>query len=503
MANLEYAVPISSNTIFNVASLAKQFTAFSIALLADKKLLSLNDDVHQYIPELPDYGEKITLLHLITHTSGLKDQWDLLNLAGWKPEDVITNKNVLDLILKQQELNFAPGEKFQYCNSGYTLLALVVERVTGKPFATWTQENLFGPLHMNHSFFSNNFAQIIPNGAHSYKATETGLEESVFTASAVGADGLHATLADLCKWVANYDQKIIGSDVVFDEVNGIPALEKSGNSNLNAAGRLKLSYGFGQGVKDYRGALRIGHDSADAGYRTYIGRFPQQHFAVILLGNSEAFEPEKTAMQIADIYLARQLSPPATEDAVAGKKLLIPETMEQTISGQYQLGDKRILRIFVVDRNIMGEIKSERRRFDLIPLTNLEYENKPKGIGVKYLKGNNEGTATIEFSESGKSITATKLVHLDLSYLDEYTGNFYCGALDAKYAIKVQDDHMVAILPRNNAVIITQNEADSFFGSHWWMRDIKFKRNKTNKITGFEINNGRAKKITFLKIGTK
>lgn len=153
MANLEYSIPINSNTVFNVASLSKQFTAFSIALLANEEKLSVNDDVHNYIPELPDYGAKISILNLLTHTSGLKDQWDLLYLAGWKQDDIISNQDVLNLIFRQKELNFLPGEKFQYCNSGYTLLALIVERITRKTFITWTEENIFTPLGMNNSFF--------------------------------------------------------------------------------------------------------------------------------------------------------------------------------------------------------------------------------------------------------------------------------------------------------------------------------------------------------------
>ena len=261
-----------------------------------------------------------------------------------------------------------------------------------------------------------------------------------------------------------------------------------------------MSYGFGQEIKRYTGLLLIGHEGADTGYRTYIGRFPQQQFAIILLGNFEAFEPEKVAMKITNIYLSNQLSPLTKDDAVTEKKLLTPETIEQAISGQYQIDNNRILRIFVVDRNIIGEIKNEKRRFDLIPLSNTDYENKSEGINIKYFEEKNRITDSIRFTKKKTSSTLTKLLTLDLTYLNEYAGNFYCKELDAKYTVKIQGNHLVAILPRNNPVIITQNESDSFFGSCWWIRDIKFIRDKANKITGFEVNNGRAKKIKFSKI---
>ncbi len=500
MANLEYSIPNKSNTVFNVASLSKQFTAFSIALLANKGKLSVNDDVHKYIPELPDYGTKITILNLLTHTSGLKDQWDLLYLAGWKQDDIIFNQDVLNLIFRQKELNFSPGERFQYCNSGYTLLALIVERITGKTFATWTKDNIFTPLGMSNSFFLDNYQLIIKNKAYSYKASEKGFEKSLINSTTTGANGLHTSLKDLCKWVDNYHTKIVGNDKVIKTIDAIPSLQKLPSIDSVNNKELKLNYGYGQGIKRYRGQTLIGHDGSDAGYRTYIGRFPNQNLSIILLGNFEAFEAEKTAMQIADIFLAEQLEPVTKEDAVAGKKLLIPESIEKAISGEYQIGHAKVLRIFVVDRNIVGEIKSEKRRFDLIPLSNTEYESRTDAINIKYIKCKNTEVDSISFSEKGNVNRAAKLLSVDLSHLKEYTGEFYCGHLSTTYSINFKDNQLVAILPRGNVVTITQIEYDNFFGSYWWIRDIKFLRNTSNEITGFEINNGRAKKNQFLKI---
>ena len=152
-ANLEYDIPVTPETIFHVASVSKQFTVFALLLLAEEGKLSLDDPIRKYISEVPDFGHEITLRHLATHTSGLRDQWDLLNLAGWRWDDVITKEHVLKMVSRQKELNFSPGDQYMYCNTGFTLLAEVVARISGKSFAEFTKERLFEPWKMTHSQF--------------------------------------------------------------------------------------------------------------------------------------------------------------------------------------------------------------------------------------------------------------------------------------------------------------------------------------------------------------
>jgi len=153
MANLEYDIPITPSTIFHIASVSKQFTAFSILLLEKEEKLSLDDDIRKFIPEVPDFGKKITLRNLANHTSGLRDQWELLIMAGWRIDDVITKEQILKLVSKQKELNFNPGEEYMYCNTGYTLLAEVVARVSGTSFPDFTEKNIFKPPNMTNTLF--------------------------------------------------------------------------------------------------------------------------------------------------------------------------------------------------------------------------------------------------------------------------------------------------------------------------------------------------------------
>ncbi|MGB5781833.1 MAG: serine hydrolase, partial [Eudoraea sp.] len=181
MSNLEYDIPIVPSTIFHIASVSKQFTAFSILLLESEGKLKLDDDIRKYIPEVPDFGKTITLRHLASHTSGLRDQWNLLAMAGWRLDDVITKEHVLKLISKQQELNFDPGEEYMYCNTGFTLLAEVVARVSGVSFATFTKERIFKPLKMNNTLFYDDHEKIVKNRAYSYHSDNTGYKKSVLS----------------------------------------------------------------------------------------------------------------------------------------------------------------------------------------------------------------------------------------------------------------------------------------------------------------------------------
>jgi CubicO group peptidase (beta-lactamase class C family) len=206
MANLEYAIPITPSTIFHVASLSKQFTSFAINLLALEGRLSLDEVLHNHFPEFGDFGTRVTLRHLRHHTSGLRDQWDLLQLAGWRMEDVITEQDILDIAWKQRDLNFDPGAEYLYCNTGYTLLAVIVKRVSGMPLREFTQERIFTPLGMTNTHFHDDHRMIVPKRAYSYAPRESGegFEHRVLSFANVGTTSLFTTVEDLARWDRNF-----------------------------------------------------------------------------------------------------------------------------------------------------------------------------------------------------------------------------------------------------------------------------------------------------------
>lgn len=165
LANVEHDIPNTPSTPYHLASGSKQFTAIAVAMLSEQGRISLDDDVRTYLPELPDYGSTITLRHLATHTSGLRDHWALWAMSGGRMDDVFRKDDLLRLIVQQQELNFEPGTQHLYSNSGYLLLAEVVARVTDQPFADWMDEHVFTPLGMEDTVVLDDPEQIVPGRA--------------------------------------------------------------------------------------------------------------------------------------------------------------------------------------------------------------------------------------------------------------------------------------------------------------------------------------------------
>jgi CubicO group peptidase (beta-lactamase class C family) len=249
MADLEHSVPITPNTVFHVASVSKQFTAFAMLLLAKEGRLSLNDDVRKYIPELPVYAHPITVRDLAQHTSGLRDIDDLLRLSGMGQDDAITNAEALNVIMRQTGLNFTPGTAFEYSNAGFILLAEVVARVSGMPFSTFTTERIFKPLGMTNTRFVDVPGAVVPNKAYSY-----GLDGSMYMKRPVnhtilGSTGLNTTVEDLCKWAMNFAKPVVGDRALMDQ------MEQSGKLTNGEP----ISYGLGLDHKDYRGQHLIYH----------------------------------------------------------------------------------------------------------------------------------------------------------------------------------------------------------------------------------------------------
>jgi CubicO group peptidase (beta-lactamase class C family) len=233
MANLDHDVRLTPSSIFHVASVSKQFTAAAILLLAQDGKLTLDDDIRKHVPELPDFGTKITVRHLIHHTSGLRDQWSLLGLAGWRySRDLITDDDVLAVLTRQRELNFTPGERHLYSNSGYTLLAVIASRVSGKSFRAFTDERIFKPLDMTNTHFRDDFAEIVKHQAYGYTRQSGTFKLSVTNFDTAGATSLLTTAEDLAKWDANFQNPVVGGAAL------VAAMEARGrlNDGSNIAG---------------------------------------------------------------------------------------------------------------------------------------------------------------------------------------------------------------------------------------------------------------------------
>jgi CubicO group peptidase (beta-lactamase class C family) len=301
MASLEQGVPIRPHTIFDIASISKQFGAFAVALLEADGLLSVDDPVHRYLPELPDFGHPITLRHLVHHTSGMRDWPGTLSAGGWDYQDVLSFEQILRMAFQQQELNFVPGSEYSYSNTGYNLLAEVVARVSGSSFREFTQERIFGPLGMTRTHFHDDHGKVVPGRADSYRRDPGGEWRTVVNSlTALGSSSLFTTVEDLARWVGNFETGAVGGARVLARVHERGVLN----------GGDTIPYAWGQSLGDHRGAERWSHTGSWAGFRTVLHRFPEHRFAVIVLANAADMNPSALADRVVDLYLGDLLDPP-------------------------------------------------------------------------------------------------------------------------------------------------------------------------------------------------
>jgi CubicO group peptidase (beta-lactamase class C family) len=314
LANLEQNVPITPDSVFDIGSTSKQFSASSILLLEKQGKLSVNEDVRKYIPELPNYGKPITILNLLNHTSGLRDYLALFELSGVNVDSVTTDDQALSLIIRQKGLDFDPGSEWLYSNSGFFLLSTIVKRVSGQSLREFAAANIFEPLAMTHTVYRDSHTLLVPNRALAYDPVEKSstftLDVSYFEQTGDGA--VHTTVGDLLKWDENFYTAQVGGKSFLVELQ-TPGTLSSGKT---------LDYAKGLFIQPYRGLPAVRHGGSWGGYRAELLRFPEQHFSVVCLCNRSDSNPESRADRIADIYLASLLKPkePKREERDEQKK---------------------------------------------------------------------------------------------------------------------------------------------------------------------------------------
>ncbi len=307
LANLEYGVPITPASTFHVASVSKQFAAMAVVLLALEGRVDLDASIREYVPEVPDFGPTITVRHLLNHTSGMRDQWSLLSMAGWRGQDIKTQDDVLWLISRQRDLNFEPGAEYLYSNSGFTLMAILVERVTGQPMKDFARERIFEPLGMTSTHFHDDMGHIVPGRTYAYSPTGGGFRINIPFFANYGATSLFTNVRDLARWANNLESKTVGGEA------GIAMLLERGVLNSGEA----IGYALGIQHGAYRGLTTVGHSGSDAGYRAEFRTYPDQRTAIIVLSNVSNGNPGGLARAVADVVL-EDAFPPAPEQQGGG-----------------------------------------------------------------------------------------------------------------------------------------------------------------------------------------
>ena len=299
MADLEHHVPNTPDTVFESGSVAKQFTAMAIMLLVQDGRLSLDDQVRKHIPELPDYGVPLTIRHMLTHTSGLRDWGSMAGIAGApRTTREYTHAHVLDIVSRQKSLNFPPGTQWSYSNTGFNLAAIIVDRVSGMSFADFSKRRIFAPLGMTSTHWRDDHRRIVKNRAIAYATAAVGYEIEMPFENVHGNGGLLTTVGDLLKWNENFVTPVVGDAALV--------------ARMTTAGKYSdgrdLDYGLGLYVRPLDGVKNVYHSGSTAGYRAHLNRFPESHTSVAVLCNASDGEATRAANDVSRLYLGKGLS---------------------------------------------------------------------------------------------------------------------------------------------------------------------------------------------------
>jgi CubicO group peptidase (beta-lactamase class C family) len=495
LAQMEYEIPIEPSSVFHVASVSKQFTAFAVLMLAAEGRLSLDENIRVYLPELPDYGHTITIRHLLHHTSGLRDQWSLLAMAGWRMDDVITRDQILRLVVRQRELNFEPGTEYLYSNTGFTLLAEIVERVTGQLFRAWTEQHIFAPLGMESTHFHDDHRTIVPNRAYSYQSDPAGgFKKAVLSYANVGATSLFTTLDDLTKWAANFETGDIGGPDIVRRMRSRGVLNNGDT----------LDYAMGQAIGSYRGLLALYHAGADAGYRAYLLRFPLHRLSVVVMANLASIDAGRLARQVAELYLDNQIvaAIPSIDGAVTGIGAtgVGDPTPINDYLGDYDIGGGVLMAIsYEGDR--LTATTAGRQRATLVPISSDRYLVDGTQQYIQFSRDVSGTVFELRVEEPGSLLTARRVEPFDATAvrLEEYEGTFYAEELDATYRLEVERDTLFASHLRLGSMTLVPLRRDYFVTNQWFIRGIRFDRDNSGQVTGFVASNARVRGLRFVR----
>jgi CubicO group peptidase (beta-lactamase class C family) len=489
MADIESGAPMTPNTVVHAASLAKQVTALSVLLLAREGKLSLDDDVRRYVPELPQYEKTITVRHLLTHTSGLRDFFELLILArGRFEEDRVTDADAIAMVGRQRALNFPPGSEYLYSNTGYLLAARVVSRVSGQPFPAFVADRILAPLGMTRTRLRDDVAMLIPGRALGYAPRGSGWRTSVSNFDVVGSTNLETTVGDLLRLADNLAHPVVGDSTLVRQMR-TAALLATGDTT---------AYGLGLSLARDRGRTVVEHEGRDPGFRAYLGWYPDDSLAVALLCNAAALDPVGLGHDVAGRVLgpapaAPPAAPPAASTsttpsdpraALAWAGVYLEPTTRQVAELTVRDG------VLYTDRTGGARVEAiDARRARLVgPPLELEFEpGRPLTYVVRWLIPNRRADRFVWQAPAAPA--------LDRAALAEYAGAYTSRELDATYRVEVSDSTLTLRTGAAPPLVARPVFRDGFVNGQYTIQFVR----RGARVTGFEISHPRARGVAFVR----
>jgi len=487
MADLAHRIPLTDTTVLSIASTTKSFTALAVLLLEAEGKIRLSDDVRRYVPEVPAFGEPITILDLLHHTSGLRDYWNLFGMAGWRSSDVETLSDVLWLVQRQQALNHRTGAEFLYTNTGYILLAVLVERVSGTPFRQFLSERIFGPLGMTHSDVKAGMGQVVPDLATGYWGHDPAeLRVAQPPYSFAGNTGVVTTVRDLAQWDANFYEPRVGTAAQLESMS-TPGHLRDGTP---------VGYGMGFFLGTHRGHRMVSHAGSDPGYKADFLRFPDDRLTVTVLCNAFDIAPTPLALQVADLYLpAEEPVQESIPPPPAG-----PSMAPGTLAGLYW--DERtggIHRFFFEDGQLVLDGGGE-GKFPLAPQGGNSYRltAAPRRYVFTFVQRAGAPLAVEEDIQGSPVRTYLKVPEPSAGApLDRLAGTYSSPELDVSWSFVLRSGQLVLERHRMDPDPLTRLFGDVFLSEAGF--ELEFTRGRWGKPATMHVTTERVRRLRFIR----
>jgi CubicO group peptidase (beta-lactamase class C family) len=478
MADLERGMPVTADTVFESGSVAKQFTAMAILLLAQQGKISLDDPMRKYLPELPDYGAPLTIRHVLSHLSGLRE-WRLVATFSGTPEGtyILDNHDLLRIASRQRALNFDPGTVWSYTNTGFNIATILIERAlgNGKTFEDFTREAIFEPLQMTHTRWRDDFRAVVPNRALAYAVKPGGWIQDTPVENIIGAGGMLSTVGDWLLWNENFTHAKVGGPEIV-KMQQTPAVLSNGKT---------ISYAAGLTVETFDGFREVSHGGSTGGYRTWLARYPDKGVSVAVMCNSAQANPTQLGRETARLWTGGVPAPNPTPVAVESATL-------EKLTGMYRkVRDNTVVELSVRDGKLM---------FDRVALT-------PAGA-AEFTAGQNK----VLFEEGSLSqvtpdgdIVYERVVpaHPSDSELATLAGNYESGETGSTLTVAAKAGELTLAIGWNKPVRLLPTFRDAFMmEGGGGATSIVFHRDQTGKVTGLSAGDDRVWDLRFTRLAT-
>ncbi|MBY0435261.1 MAG: beta-lactamase family protein [Cyclobacteriaceae bacterium] len=496
LADLDYNIPITSQTVFDVGSMSKQFTAACIFLLEQQGKLSIDDPIQKFLPEIPAYnGDRVTIRHLVNHTSGLRDYVEIMNYAGIPFGNVFTESMGLDIMARQKEVNFRPGEKFMYNNGGYMLLAIIVRRTSGMSIGEYAEKNIFGPLGMTHSFILEDPDRIVSNSATGYVKRKDGqFARQHFYNFAIGGDGqVYTSVEDLLKWDNNfYDYKVGGKDLQ-------KRLHERGILNNGDT----IAYAGGLFIEKYKGQRVVQHSGSWGGFRSMLYRLPDLHISLVTLANYPGTAlPGKVPKIVDELIPASSANSKSVTSTSPTKKApkISPKKLTQW-TGEYEaVGQEHKHYAVSLDRDTL-RVKQlwNAETFSLVSVTTTLFSRKD--IQAIQFAFDEVTPGKMQVRDRLETFMTTRVQPFDIATVkdvSEYAGEYFSEEVNATYVLKAEGAKLVYFLkgePQSNALAMVRTDVFGISGM-----GFIFKRSPAGSVDEFSLQDRRIRNLKFKKV---